>query len=231
LAIVKKKNLVKLLLALTVVVTLLLSIAAPALADTKTTYYPYWDTATVDGSIGEWNLAQDCSIPMYRSGQNATILESTAYLRYDFTNHILYVLVLSEPGVEGLAPSWGAIDTINNKVFSSESPTPDAQLGFAWVNIDGSCRGYEAAFTLAPGTTPYDFYVHLQVNDGRTGYEATGQTSSTHKEGNSSLVAIDIVDPGVPAPEMPAAALLGLGLAGIGAFFIIQKRRATAVTR
>jgi hypothetical protein len=32
-------------------------------------------------------------------------------------------------------------------------------------------------------------------------------------------------------PELPAAALFGLGLAGIGAFFIIRRRRSTASTR
>jgi uncharacterized repeat protein (TIGR01451 family) len=36
---------------------------------------------------------------------------------------------------------------------------------------------------------------------------------------------------GVPTPELPAAALFGLGLAGIGAFIVIRKRRSTASAR
>jgi hypothetical protein len=36
---------------------------------------------------------------------------------------------------------------------------------------------------------------------------------------------------GNPTPELPAAALFGIGLAGIGAFMIIRRRRSTASTR
>ena len=80
---------------------------------------PTYGTAVVDGSTGEWNLGSDFFANMYRAGNPAKPLESTAYLRYDCTSGTVYVLVLSEPNVPTL--TW-----------------PDD----AWVKINGgkSCR-------------------------------------------------------------------------------------------
>jgi hypothetical protein len=57
-----------------------------------------------------------------------------------------------------------------------------------------------------------------------------GTHGAAHKN-ISHLVFYYIVNPTASVPELPAAALFGIGLAGIGAFIIIRKRRSSVSTR
>jgi hypothetical protein len=97
------------------------------------------------------------------------------------------------------------------------------------------------------GSTYTGSQSHIKVAVGTYGvFETPGNwvlTSSTiSKQGTPGLFTVvageDVIvtfnnegQPGSSLPELPAAALFGLGLAGMGAFLIIRRRRSTASTR
>ncbi len=126
---------------------------------------PTYGTAVVDGSTGDWNLGSDFFANMYRAGNPAKPLESTAYLRYDCATGTVYVLVLSAPNVPTLTWPDDAWVKINggkavDGTFGNDGTPPD----FSWVGLsqDGqTAGGTEASFPLAPGT--YSIDIHVQV--------------------------------------------------------------------
>jgi len=147
-------------------------------------------SADVDGNIGEWDLTEDYFADMTRGGNDPSIqhpVESKFYLRYDVDNvgnGVLYILVLTQPGVIGLLiedDAWVAIGGLDNKVVYGNSGNDADQPNFAWVGqgYDGDSnhvQGYEASFSLAQGE--YTIHVHLQVQD-----DGEAQTSRTLKAG------------------------------------------------
>jgi hypothetical protein len=166
-------------------------IAVPAAA---TPPAPIYGSAVVDGLYAEWNIPDDFFADMYRAGNPSHPLESKAYLRYDCTHHAMYVLVLDEPGVIGYhdpsaVTSWVAIDHQNNKVVNEDAGNDGVPPDFAWVGegYDGNPlhnRGFEASFTIQPGT--YHIIIHTDVWDGGT------QTSATMGfPGTGPLLVID----------------------------------------
>lgn len=165
------KNIIATTAALLVLATI------PAFADkTVPTLY---SAATVDGNIGEWNLAQDFFANMYRAGDPSKKLEAKAYARYDCLEEVMYILVLTEPGVPLLVDgdAWIAIGSINNKVVNDNSGDDGTAPDFAFVgiNFDGDpnhAQGYEASFPIAPGT--YELIIHGNVFD-----DGLGQTAGT----------------------------------------------------
>jgi hypothetical protein len=99
------------------------------------------------------------------------LVESKAYLRYDITNQVMYVLVLAEPGVSAVVSrhdAWAAINSIYYKVFTGYSTNDAYQPNFAWVDrgYDGNnnhAKGFEASFRITPGE--YQIIIHLKVID------------------------------------------------------------------
>ncbi|TPW11266.1 MAG: hypothetical protein FD129_1708 [bacterium] len=156
---------------------LLFLAATPVLADN---YSPtLYSSAVVDGDPSEWNLVQDFFANMHRAGRADKPIESKVYLRYDCLTHIMYVLVLTEPGVPALVDgdAWVAIDSQNNKLVTDASGDDGVAPDFAFVGIgyDGDpnhAQGYEASFPLAVGN--YQVIVHINVFD-----DALAQTSAT----------------------------------------------------
>ena len=148
----------------------LLLIASAALA---TPPIPTYGTANVDGNSGEWDLVNDFFTLMYRAGNPSKPVESRAYLRYDCTTHTMYVLVLMEPGHIGYIDpanqtAWVAINNQNNKVVTENSGDDGIPPDFEWVGqgYDGNpqhVRGYEASFTIVPGS--YHIIFHIDVID------------------------------------------------------------------
>jgi hypothetical protein len=139
--------------------------------------YPNGGSAVVDGNPGEWNLAADFFVDMYRAGNpNFTVL-SKLYLRYNCTTNTLYLLVLAEPGrkIESFhtqAENWAKIgaQTRVSNLSGNDGVPPD----FSYINSDGTLAdGWEASFLINPGNY-IEFNVHAQVNDGGAG----GQTST-----------------------------------------------------
>ena len=150
---------------------------SPVLAWNPTNYYK---PTTVDGNYGEWDLTDDFFANMYRAGNPAKELESKAYLRYDCARNTMYVLVLTEPGVNALASgwesaAWAAIGSVSNKVYTGMSGNDGVPPDFAWVGLsaDGlTALGYEASFQLDTGS--WCIIVHIQVFD-----SDASQTSAT----------------------------------------------------
>jgi hypothetical protein len=60
---------------------------------------------------------------------------------------------------------------------------------------------------------------------------ATGKTPNGSTVTDTDPANYNAENISTPVPELPAAALFGIGLAGIGAFIIIRRRRSTASTR
>lgn len=143
---------------------------------------PKYATAVVDGNIAEWDTSMDANTDffgyMYRAGNPAKPIESKAYLRYDCTKHVMYVLVMGRDSVaivpitQGVPPTavnWIAINSQNNKVVNEYSGNDGIAPDWAWVGLgyDGDpthARGYEASFPIAQGT--YNIIYHAEVFDG-----------------------------------------------------------------
>lgn len=153
-----------------------LLVLLPASAFASNPPQPTYGTATVDGNAGEWNLTNDFFQHMYVAGDPSKANLSDAYLRYDCSTHTLYVLVLQvSPGqiLAQPANAWATINGAPQKVYTGSSGNDGTPPDFAWVGLNGGfAQGYEASFSIAPGT--YTIVVHVEANDG----SGTAQTSA-----------------------------------------------------
>ena len=90
---------------LTAVLLLLLALFVPSVGAANPPE-PTYGTATIDGAIGEWDLDEDFFAVMWLAGdpnkKPAPQILSRLYLRYDCGAEVLNVLVLVEPGQQGL---------------------------------------------------------------------------------------------------------------------------------
>jgi hypothetical protein len=203
---------------LVVTVMLLLAILASSTVVQAAAPYTSIGSAFVDGNAGEWTLIADFFADMTRAGKVDARhpVESKAYLRYDITNQVMYVLVLTEPGILAkVSPgdAWAAINSIHHKVFTGYSINNAYQPNFAWVDrgFDGNnnhAKGFEASFRIAPGE--YQIIIHLKVID-----EGECETSAT--AGLKAGIDLFVV------PEYPWAGLTAL-LSCFGALVFFKKR-------
>ena len=168
--------------------------AASALSASAAPPSPTYGTANVDGNSGEWNLVNDFFALMYRAGNPTKPIESRAYLRYNCSAGVMYVLVLMEPTsvgyIDPLAQTaWVAINAQNNKVVTENSGDDGIAPDFQWIGqgYDGDpqhVRGYEASFPIGPGS--YNIIFHVDV------FDVTSQTSaSTGFPGTGPPLTID----------------------------------------
>jgi len=139
---------------------------------------PIYDSAVVDGNAGEWVQADDFFAPMYRAGKTDKDVLSNAYLRYDCSANVLYVLVEKATSYKIMAQDgdevWVKVD--GSKKVSSDDEGASGCNTFSWINKSGSyADGWEASFALSEG--PYSIKIHNNVWDGEE------QTSSTDKNG------------------------------------------------
>lgn len=196
---------------------LLLTIIGSSTLVQATAPYPSIGSATVDGHIKEWNLAADFFADMTQAGKVDARhpVESKAYLRYDITNQIMYVLVLTEHGIiakVSAEDAWAAINSIHHKVFTGYSVNDAKQPNFAWVGrgYDGNCnhaKGYEASFKIAPGE--YQIIIHLKVID-------DGECETSATEGLRAGIELFIL------PEYQWAGLAAL-VTCFGAFVLFKR--------
>jgi uncharacterized membrane protein len=149
---------------------------------------PTYASANLNGDPSEWdlNVGGDFFAYMYRAGMSSMPIESNASLRYDCNTGIMYVLVMTVPGVPVLVSptdAWAAINSVSNKVYTGNSGNGSTPPAFVWVGqgYDGNsshAQGYEAAFSIAPGN--YTIIIHIAVDDGgkqtsaTTGFPQTG---------------------------------------------------------
>jgi len=140
---------------------------------------PTYASATVDGSIADWDLTNDFFADMYRAGKTSGKVESKLYLRYDCYAGMMYVLVYTAGDWPVLVESneaWFAVGSVSGKVNFNE---------FAWVDQgydgdSGHAKGWEASFSINPGS--YEIWAHINVDDGGS------QTSGTARAGISMLI-------------------------------------------
>ncbi len=149
---------------------------------------PTYASANMNGDPSEWdlNVGGDFFAYMFRAGDPTKPVESNASLRYDCNTGIMYVLVMTVPGVPALVSptdAWAAINSVSNKVYTGNSGNGSTPPAFVWVGqgYDGNsshAQGYEAAFSIAPGN--YTIIIHIAVDDGgkqtsaTTGFPQTG---------------------------------------------------------
>jgi len=216
---IEENDLVKARHGLVVTVTLLLAILACSCIVQAAAPYTSIGSAIVDGNTGEWNLPADFFADMTRAGKVGAHhpVESKAYLRYDITNQVMYVLVLAEPGISAIVSrgdAWAAINFIYHKVFTGYSINDANQPNFAWVGreYDGNnnhAKGFEASFRIAPGD--YQIIIHLKVLD-------DGECETSATAGLKAGIDLFVV------PEYQWAGLAAL-LSCFGAFVLFKKRR------
>ncbi len=155
---------------------------------------PTYGTAVVDGNIGEWNLTDDFFQHMYVAGDSSKPNLSDGYLRYDCSTHTLYVLVLQVSPAKVLASAgdaWGTINGDPHKVYTGSSGNDGTPPDFAWVGLNGGfAQGYEASFSINPGT--YTIVVHVEADDS----SGTPQTSAFPGfNGGSTPLVLDCSSP------------------------------------
>jgi hypothetical protein len=128
-------------------------------------------TPTVDGDASDWNLNLDFFSDMLLAGGNGGQTEVLAklYLRYNCDSGVLYVLVLTEPGVtidaDGpLDEHYIKIGQGSKEVDGNDAPPDGVQPDFAFVGLSGgTALGWEASFFIPQGNYP-GLNVHTNVN-------------------------------------------------------------------
>jgi uncharacterized repeat protein (TIGR01451 family) len=168
---------------------------------------PTYASANMNGDPSEWdlNVGGDFFAYMYLNGNVSAQVYSNVSLRYDCSTGIMYVLVMSVPDVPVLVSpnnAWGAIDSASNKVYTGNSGNGSTLPAFVWVgqgydsNMDHA-QGYEAAFSLAPGS--YGIIVNVAVDD------AGPQTSAT---AGSPFDGLSLVIECNPAPAIEVTKMI-----------------------
>jgi hypothetical protein len=163
---------------------------------------PTYGTAVVDGNDGEWDLSNDFYSPMYNAFQddptagNYKVL-GDGYLRYDCATGTVFVLVLtSDPSIPVLvSPSgnaWASIGGIHGKVYTDGSGDDGTPPDFHWIGQgdDGNsahAQGYEASFSLAPGS--YTIVVHVESS-----YNGGATAGFPNGSGTGAVVSLTIPD-------------------------------------
>ena len=159
---------------------------------------PTYDTATVDGNTGEWDLTNDFFADMYRAGDPTKVVESKLYLRYDCDKDVMYALVLAVDGVPVLVQpdnAWIAIDGASNKPVNGNDNNDGTPPDFAWVGKNnGEAQGWEASFGLDKDQT-YTILAHTNVFD-----DGEEQTSATDRKTNQDGICLAI-NCGPPTPN------------------------------
>lgn len=161
------------------ILLLLLFVSVNIYSQVGTPPNPNAGTATVDGTITDWNLTVggfDWFAEMREAGKLDHPLFAHLYLKYDCESNILFVLVYRDNSIpmiiEDGEEAWIKING-SKAVSANDVPTDLTQPNFAWVNSNsGYADGYEASFSLAdqtiPPDDPYEISVHVNVYDGES---------------------------------------------------------------
>jgi len=143
-------------------------------------------TRTVDGNPADWNLTKDLYTSMREAGRTDKSQLGNFYFTYDSSTQTGYVLVLAtgtNTVVQNTSDAW-----VKNYAVGT-SPIPFT--AFKWVVSNGKTVGYEASFSLAPGTYS-QVEVHVQI--------ASGRTCSTGKRSTPNSALITLKTPSCPTP-------------------------------
>ncbi|AUB83783.1 SdrD B-like domain-containing protein [Candidatus Thiodictyon syntrophicum] len=143
-------------------------------------------TRTVDGNTADWNLTKDLYTSMREAGRTDKSQLGNFYFTYDSSTQTGYVLVLAtgtNTVVQNTSDAW-----VKNYA-AGNSPIPFT--AFKWVVSNGKTVGYEASFTLAPGSYS-QVEVHVQI--------ASGRTCSTGKRSTPYSALITLKTPSCPTP-------------------------------
>ncbi|HHY55971.1 MAG TPA: hypothetical protein GYA08_11095, partial [Chloroflexi bacterium] len=190
-----QKLITHILMAMILMLVMTLMATTPALAVVSP--QPTYGKAVIDGGYAEWNLADDYFASMYRAAKPEKPVESTLYLRYDCATSTGYALVLAQPGVDVLMQPDDAFVKLGN----STKLVDGNAASFAWVQPNpqtGRAQGWEASFSLAPGSYA-NLNVHTQV------YHDGSQTSAVIDRAIPILIECPAMTP-TPTPSAPSGA-------------------------
>jgi len=181
----------KIILAAVGVPILALSALTAQAAGLTYSFTNTFDIAVIDGSyLSDWQpLASNVHVPMYTAGNPTKPQLSDLYLRYDCNSNTMFALVLKGAGYSIEGAPWIKIYELGNspRVDDNYDPPNGVQPEFSWVppslSVQPNTEGYEASFTLAPGS--YTMEAHVNI--------ASGQTSSTGR--SDSFIHVDLACP------------------------------------
>jgi hypothetical protein len=150
-------------------------------------------SATVDGDISDWSLADDFFADMTDGGNPDKPARAKLYLRYDCDSETLFALVLAlgDEKARQDRPDEAYLQIDGSKLID-----PDGD--FAWVNGDGTLAdGWEGAGELAPGS--YTLRAHVLIADD----SADGYTPMDPVGRNIPLVieCQEETEPPTPTPD------------------------------
>lgn len=189
---------------------------------------PVGGTATVDGNISEWGIADitnpttdnDYFAPLYLAGKEDKPILGYAFLRYDQDHDRMYALVIANQ-TEGLdlvinqtsIEHWIKVPE-NNKVAGVNVPGTSE---FAWATLDSEVIGFEASFELvSPISTTIDIHLQLVPSD-----TAGSSGTAAVKNDLGLIIPVDL-----PVPEYALGGLIALA-ACFTAFAVVKKHSAT----
>jgi hypothetical protein len=185
-------------------------------------------TATVDGSSAEWNPSTggpDFFSPMctgFKCDSNHPVV-ANLFLRYACATQTMYVLVLATAGNtfnQGTG-NFVAVNTEGNKVVDPSSGNIGPPPNFEYL---GNGQGWEASFTIAPGS--FNIWFESTVN-GATG-GTPGKFIPVDPGCSSTAVTVSSMSAHV-LDDGAGWAILGLGALGIvtlgSVVFVIARKR------
>lgn len=148
-------------------------------------------SATVDGSPAEWNLSTDFVSTLNNAGHTDGTVLGNAYMRYDCETQRLYILVSGVNFMQSAADAWATVNGSHTKEYTGADTAPV----FAWV----ATGGYEASFTIAPGS--YVIQIHVENNTSDIGAQSAALPGGSPQTGLAfTLSCAEVAPTETPTP-------------------------------
>jgi hypothetical protein len=188
-------------------------------------------TPVVDGDNGEWDpdtSGPDFFAEMHIQGNPSKPHVANAYVQYDPSTHILYVMVLHRPNPEGyviedtpVGNAWAYVDgDRSTKVYNDKNIVTLPQTGdpnFAWVEDSGGLAiGYEAAFMITSGS--HEIVIHVEVSLIELG------TGATEGFGHDQPETYIVIPPDLVIPEVPLGTIAAVAAPSLAALVVYKKK-------
>jgi len=193
--------------------------------------------AAVDGFIDEWNTDDGSAdfvknMSIHGSNPNDETL-TEAYFLYDKTDNTLYVMVLSETGVDiddGEGVNHLVKDICTGEILVNNSPSNILSNNFIYISVGGNIIGWEASISFDSETygppdyesPPYEIQLRVQTQVDAV-VEEVSEVSGVYEPWMGRCIFERPDNPEIPIPEFPTIALPIAAILGL--MFILQSRR------